>query len=66
MVNVFDKLKTYRTFLVTSWQERSQDPDLSPVWRFAWGAHTDQWRAFATLEGLVDALKQELSEAADQ
>ena len=64
---MFDNPKTYRTFLVTSWQERSQERDLAPVWRFSLeDTRTDQRRAFATFEGLVDALKQALSEAADQ
>jgi hypothetical protein len=66
-MNMLYNPKTYRTFLVVSWQERNQDPDLPPVWRFSLeDTRTDQRRGFANLEALVDALKRELSEAADQ
>jgi hypothetical protein len=66
-MNMFDNPVAYRTFLITCWQERSQDPDLPPVWRFSMeDACTDQRCGFATLEALVDALKRELSEATDQ
>jgi hypothetical protein len=51
----------YRTFLLTLWEERSQDRDSPQVWRFRLeDPRTGQQRGFASLEALVDALKQEM------
>ena len=53
----------YRTFLLTLWEERSQDRDSPQVWRFRLeDPRTGQQRGFASLEALVEALKQEMDE----
>lgn len=57
----FDKPPLYRSFLITMWQERSQDTDVSVVWRFRMeDPHTGQRRGFADLEALMAALQQEM------
>ena len=53
----------YRAFLLTLWEERSQDRDSPQVWRFRLeDPRTGQQRGFASLEALVEALKQEMDE----
>ena len=49
----------YRAFLLTMWEERSRDGGLPPVWRFRLeDPRTGQQRGFASLDALVDTLKQ--------
>ncbi|MGD8969093.1 MAG: hypothetical protein PVI07_16420 [Anaerolineae bacterium] len=51
----------YRAFLLTLWEERSRDRDAPQVWRFRLeDPRTGQQRGFASLEALVEALKQEM------
>jgi hypothetical protein len=65
-MELFDRPPYYRSYLVTFWQERSQDPNQTTVWRFSLeDPRTDQRRGFATLKALVDALQQELRDAED-
>ena len=60
----FDKPPRYRSFLITMWQERSRDKDVSVVWRFRMeDPNTGQRRGFADLEGLVAALQQEIEDS---
>ncbi len=50
----------YRAFLLILWEERSQDGD-AQVWRLRLeDPRTGQQRGFASLEALVEALKQEM------
>ncbi len=57
----FKKPPRYRSYLITMWEERSRDSDVSAAWRFRWeDPHTGQQRDFASLEVLVEALKQEM------
>jgi hypothetical protein len=52
----------YRAYLLRCWQERSQDPDQTTVWRFSLeDPHTSQRRGFASFEALIAALRTELS-----
>ena len=52
----------YRAFLLTLWEERSRDRD-SQVWRFRLeDPRTGRQRGFASLEALVEALKQEMDD----
>ena len=61
-MTVFDKPPRYRSYLLTFWVERSQDPKTPKVWRFSLeDPHTGQRRGFASLEALVAALQQEMS-----
>ncbi len=53
----------YRAFLLTLWEERGRDRDSPQVWRFRLeDPRTGQQRGFASLEALVEALKQEMDE----
>ena len=53
----------YRTFLLTLWEERNRDRGSAPVWRFRLeDPRTGQRRGFASLEALVEALKQEMGD----
>ena len=53
----------YRAFLLTLWEERSRDRDSPQVWRFRLeDPRTGQRRGFASLEALVEALKQEMGD----
>ena len=62
---IFDKPPRYRSYLLTFWEERSQDPAASAVWRFRLeDPHTGQRRGFADLEALIAALEQEMGEVA--
>ena len=57
---IFDKPPRYRSYLLTFWEERSQDPAASAVWRFRLeDPRTGQRRGFADLEALMAALEQE-------
>jgi len=53
----------YRAFLLTLWEERSRDSDSPSVWRFRLeDPRSGQQHGFASLEALVEALKQEMGE----
>jgi len=57
----FDKPPSYRSFLITMWQERSRDTEVPVVWRFRIeDPHTGRRRGFADLEALVAALEKEI------
>jgi len=59
---MFDKPPRYRTYLLTLWEERSQDPNLPSVWRFRLeDPHTGQQRGFADMAALLAALEQEMA-----
>jgi len=58
----FDKPPRYRSYLLSFWEERSQDPDTPAVWRFSLeDPHTGQRRGFANLRELVAALEREIT-----
>lgn len=58
---MFDKPPRYRSYVLTFWEERSRDPDLSVVWRFSLqDPRTGQRRGFASLEELVGFVRAEL------
>lgn len=60
-MTVFDKPPRYRTYLLTTWEERSQDPAIPAVWRFRLeDPRTGQRQGFATLEALIAVLEQEM------
>ena len=62
---IFDKPPRYRSYLLTFWEERSQDPTASAVWRFSLeDPHTGKRSGFADLEALIAALQQEMGEVA--
>ena len=64
IMSYFDKPPRYRSFLITMWQERSRDTDVSAVWRFRMeDPHTGQRRGFADFEALVAALQQEIDDS---
>ena len=57
----------YRAFLLTLWEERSRDRDSPQVWRFRLeDPRTGQQRGFASLEALVEALKQEMVDSDEE
>ncbi len=65
-MTIFDQPPPYRSYLLTLWQERSQDSDRPGVWRFNLvDPRTNQRRGFASLEALVVALRQEMADATD-
>lgn len=64
-MTTFDQPPPYRSYLLTLWQERSQDSDQPEVWRFNLiDPRTNQRRGFASLATLVAALQQEMADAA--
>ena len=62
---IFDEPPRYRSYLLTFWEERNQDPVASAVWRFSLeDPRTGQRRGFADLEALIAALEQEMGQVA--
>jgi hypothetical protein len=62
---IFDKPPRYRSYLLTFWEERSQDPAAYALWRFSLeDPRTGQRRGFADLETLIAALEREMGEEA--
>ena len=62
LMAVFEKPPRYRTYLLTIWEERSQDPTSSTVWRFSLkDPDTGQRRGFAGLEEMMAFLRSELA-----
>jgi hypothetical protein len=60
-VNFFEKPPRYHTFLVTLWEERSQDPAKPAVWRFRLEiAGTGERRGFATFKEMVVFLEEQM------
>ena len=60
---VYSKPPRYRAYVLIMWEERNRDPDTHAVWRFRLeDPRTGQQRGFASLEALVEALKQEMGE----
>jgi hypothetical protein len=63
---VFDRPPRYRTYLLTLWEERGREKSAHVVWRFRLeDPRTGKRRGFATVEGLVAALEEEMREARD-
>ena len=59
---LFEKPPRYRSYLLTFWEERSQDAQAPEVWRFSLeDPVTGQRRGFPGLEELVAALKQDMA-----
>ena len=51
----------YRSYILTFWEERGQDPSAPVVWRFRLeDVRTGQRQGFASLEALVVFLRKEL------
>ena len=64
---MLDKPPRYRSFLFTFWEERSQNPDASVVWRFSLtDSRTGQRYGFASLEEMIAFLKKELVSKEDK
>jgi hypothetical protein len=60
-MQIFEKPPHYRSYLITFWEERSQDSDRPTVWRFSLeDPRSGYRRGFADLEALVAALEQEI------
>jgi hypothetical protein len=60
-MSFFNKPPRYRTFLLTLWEERTEDPNVPSAWRFRLeDPRTGQQQGFASLEALVTALEQEM------
>lgn len=66
-MSFFQDPPRYRTLLLTLWEERNQDPNLPSVWRFRLeDPRTGQRRGFATMETLIEALKEEMSSSDEE
>jgi hypothetical protein len=60
-MSIFDKPPKTRNFLLTIWEERSQDPALPAMWRFRLeDPRTGQRRGFGDLEEMMAFLHGEL------
>ena len=60
-MTLYDRPPRYRSYLLTFWEERSQDQAAPVAWRFSLqDPRTGQRRGFATLEALVAALGHEM------
>ena len=58
MKSVFDRPPRYRAYLLRFWEERGQQGDLSPVWRFSLeDPYTGERYGFANLEEMVTFLR---------
>jgi hypothetical protein len=58
---IFDIPPRHRSYLLSFWEERSQDPDTPVVWRFRLeDPHTGQQRGFGDFKGLIAFLRVEL------
>jgi hypothetical protein len=58
---IFDIPPRHRSYLLSFWEERSQDPDTPVVWRFRLeDPHTGRQRGFGDIEGLIAFLRVEL------
>jgi hypothetical protein len=54
-------LSVYRAYLLRMWQEPTGPPYACPVWRFSLqNTAGDPRRGFASLEALIEFLKQEI------
>jgi hypothetical protein len=63
---VFDRPPRYRTYMLTLWEERGRETSAPVVWRFRLeDPRTGKRRGFATVEGLMAALEEEMCEARD-
>lgn len=63
-MTVFNKPPRYRTYLLTFWEERSQDPAIPAVWRFRLeDPRTGQRQGLANLEALMAILEREMVQA---
>ena len=63
-MTLFDKPPHYRSYLLTFWEERSQDSKTRKVWRFSLeDPRTGQRLGFADLEALVIFMRMELERA---
>ena len=63
----FDKLPRYRSYLLSFWEERGQDPDTPVVWRFSLeDPHTGRRRGFANMEKVMAFLRTELASHQDE
>ena len=63
---MLDRPPRYRSYLLTFWEERSQDPAIPPAWRFRLeDPRTGQRRGYAGLEALVAALEREMAGRTD-
>ena len=66
-MTIYDKPPRYRTYLLTVWEERSQDPATPAVWRYRLeDPRSGQRRGFASLEVLADFLRAELAGDEDE
>jgi hypothetical protein len=64
---IFDKPPRYRSYVLTFWEERSQDPETPVVWRFSLqDPRTGQRRGFASFEELMTFLRSELEGSKSQ
>jgi len=65
-MSIFQDPPRYHTFLLTLWEERTEDPNLPTVWRFRLeDPRTGEQQGFASLEALVAALEQEMADSND-
>jgi hypothetical protein len=66
-VSFFNSPPRYRTFLLTLWEERNQDPNSPAVWRFRLeDPRTGQRQGFASLAEMVASLQTELDNIQDE
>lgn len=59
-----DKSRTYRTFLLTAWREKTQHDTHEPIWRFGLEdvRGKSQKRVFITMEELIEHVKEKLTQ----
>ncbi len=58
---MFNKPPRYRSYLLTIWEERSQNPTSPEIWRFSLkDPRSGQRRGYPTLEALMAALQAEV------
>lgn len=63
-----DKPPRYYSFLLTAWEERSEDVDVPTKWRFGIEGVGDaeRRRVFATFEEMVLSLKEEIERSSGE
>ena len=66
-MSFFNKPPRYRTFLLTVWEERYEDPNLPSAWRFRLeDPRTGQRQGLANLEALMAMIEQEIGDSDDE
>ena len=61
---MFEEPPHYKSYLLTIWEERSEDPNIASYWRFSLeDPHSGKRVAFSSLDALFEALAKVLEDS---